>query len=180
MTESHQASSPIIPVIDERLAYQASAPADHKIKVDKYNELLEDIYQREVELTKIRSALVAMREEIAEETRILDGTNNETRDAVKDEEEKDEDDNGKEAEQLSDSSSEKGKKKNYKKTKGKGKGHIKRSKMADSELDAEWDYKLELIRSGSVKKERRASDASEKEVEMVPLRPKAGVMSASH
>lgn len=111
-----------------------------------------------------------MREEIAEEARMLDGINQETSDAVKDEKEEEEEE---EAEQLSDSSSEKGKKKNYKKTKGKGKGHNKRSKMADSELDAEWDYNLELIRNGSVKKERRASDASEKEVEMVPLRAKA-------
>ena len=145
------------------------------MKVDKYNELLEDIYQREVELTKIKSALVDMREEIAEEARLLDGT---TSDEMheKDDEEVEEEENSKEAGQLSDGS--KNLKKIYKKTKGKAKGHIKRSKMADSELDAEWDYKLELIRSGSVKKERHASNASEKEVEMVPLRAKA--LTASH
>jgi len=182
MTEPHQTSCPIIPVIDERLEYQASAPADHKIKVDKYNELLEDIYQREVELTKIKSALVDMREEIAEEARLLDGTSDhsETHDAAKDEEEEEEAENGKADEQLSDSSTKRANsKKIYKKTKGKAKGHVKRSKIADSELDAEWDYKLELLRNGSVKKDRRVSDASEKEVEMVPMRVKAG-LTASH
>lgn len=160
MAEAFQTSSPIIPVIDERLGYQANAPADHKIKVDKYNELLEDIYQREVELTKIKSALVDMREEIAEEARTLDGTSHETDNAVKVDEQ--------EAEQLSDNNSDgKKDKKSYKKNRGKGKGHNRRSKMADSELDAEWDYKLELMRNGSVRRER---DASEKEV---PLRAKA-------
>jgi hypothetical protein len=154
------------------------------MKVDKYNELLEDIYQREVELTKIKSALVDLREEIAGEARLLDETtSDETRDAAAGEgnEEAAEEE---EAKQLSDSSSSKkvNLKKVYKKTKGKGKGHIKRSKMADSELDAEWDYKLELLRSDeSVKKERRASlaDGFEKEVEMVPLRAKTG-LTTSH
>lgn len=149
------------------------------MKVDKYNELLEDIYQREVELAKIKSALVDLREEIANETRLLDETSDETGDAAKGNEEagKEEEE---EAEQLSDSSSSKkdNLKKTYKKTKGKAKGHIKRSKMADSELDAEWDYKLDLLRE-SVKKERRGSDAIAKEVEMVPLRAKT-VLTTSH
>lgn len=145
------------------------------MKVDKYNELLEDIYQREVELTKIKSALVDLRSEIAEEARLLDS--DETRDASKGNEEEEEE----EAEQLSDSSGSKrdNLKKIYKKTKGKAKGHIKRSKMADSELDAEWDYKLDLLRSESVKKERRGSDGFEKEVEMVPMRAKTG-LTTSH
>jgi hypothetical protein len=149
------------------------------MKVDKYNELLEDIFQREVELTKIKSALVDMREEIADEARLLDGTTSDgMHETVKDDEEVEEE-NGEEAGQLSDSSKKDNLRKTvYKKTKGKAKGHIKRSKMADSELDAEWDYKLELLRSGSVKKERRASNVSEKEVEMVPLRAKA--LTASH
>ena len=132
---------------------------------------MEDIYQREVELAKIKSALVDMREEIAEEARILDGTSQETRDVVKEEEEEEEaEDNNKELSDGSETS--KKDKKIYKKTKGKSKGHIKRSKMADCELDAEWDYKLELIRNGSVK-ERRGSNAE------VPLRAKTDV-SASH
>ena len=117
-----------------------------------------------------------MREEIAKEARLLDGTSdhNETHDAAKDEEEE-EGENGKVDEQLSDSSTKRdNSKKIYKKTKGKAKGHVKRSKIAESELDAEWDYKLELLRDGSVKKDRRVSDASEKEVEMVPMRVKAG------
>ena len=145
------------------------------MKVDKYNELLEDIYQREVELAKIKSALVDLRNEIAEEARLLNETRGETRDANEAAEEEEE------AGQLSDSSNSKrdNLKKIYKKTKGKSKGHIKRSKMADSELDAEWDYKLDLLRSESVKKERRASDGFEKEVEMVPLRAKTG-LTTSH
>jgi len=170
MTEA-QTTAPIIPVIDERLGYQTNAPADHKLKVDKYNELLEEIYQREVELTKMKSALVDMRSEIGEEARILDGTSEETRDGIEDDEEEEE------AEQVSDSNgSEKSKpqapkdKKNYKKTKGKGKGN-RRSKLADSELDAEWDYKLELMRND--KREIRASDVSEE----VPLRAKTTVTS---
>lgn len=148
------------------------------MKVDKYNELLEDIYQREVELTKIKSALVDLGSEIADETQLLDKTSDETGDAVKGSEEAEEEE---EAEHHSDSSSSKkdNLKKIYKKTKGKAKGHIKRSKMADSELDADWDYKLDLLRSDSVKKERRASEANEKDVEMVPLRAKTGLPVAS-
>ena len=115
-----------------------------------------------------------MDKEITEEARLLDGASDETPDAVKGEEEEEEEENGKE---LSDNGSDKGPKdkKVYKKTKGKSRAHIKRSKMVDSELDAEWDYKLDLMR-GSAKKERRASDASEKEV---PLRAKAG-LATSH
>lgn len=148
------------------------------MKVDKYNELLEDIYQREVELTKVKSALVDLREEITEfeGTQLLDKPTDETHDAAKGNEEAEEE----EAEHHSDSSSSKREhlKKIYKKTKGKAKGHIKRSKMADSELDAEWDYKLDLLRSESGKKERRASEGNEKEFEKVPLRAKTGVTSS--
>lgn len=176
MTESYQTSPPIVPVIDERLGYQASAPTDHKMKVDKYNELLEEIYQREAELTKIKSALVDMRSEIADEAQLLDKPSDDTGDAVKGNEEAEEDVE-EEAEHHSDSSSSKkdNLKKIYKKTKGRAKGHIKRSKMADSELDAQWDYKLDLLRNEPVKKERRASEANEKEV---PLRAKTGVASS--
>ena len=166
--------------LQERLGYQASAPTDHKMKVDKYNELLEDVYQREVELTKIKSALVDLRTEIAEETKLFDKTSDETRDAVKDNEEAEEEaEEGSEHNSDSSSSKKDNLKKVYKKTKGKAKGHIKRSKMADSVLDAEWDYKLDLIRSESVKKERRASVANEKEVEMVPLRAKTGQINVT-
>ena len=146
--------------------------------MDKYNELLEDIYQREVELTKIKSALVDLGSEIAEEAQHLDKTSDGTvtPDAANGEEAEEEE------EAASDSSGSKkdNMKKIYKKTKGKAKGYIRRSKMADSELDAEWDYKLDLIRSEPVKKERRASEANEKEVEMVPLRAKTGLTTGSH
>lgn len=50
-----------------------TAPVDHKKKVQEYNEMLEDIYQREVELTKIKSHLLAMRDEIVEEAQIYGG-----------------------------------------------------------------------------------------------------------
>ena len=155
------------------------------MKVDKYNELLEDVYQREVELSKMKSALVDLREEIAEDTRLLNKTSDdESVDAAKSNEEAAEEDEEEGAEQHSDSSSSKkdNLKKVYKKTKGKAKGHIKRSKMADSVLDAEWDYKLDLLRSESVKKERRGSDAvakDAKETEMIPLRAKTG-LTTSH
>jgi len=32
-------TAPIIPVIDERLACPPTAPSDHKMKVEQYNEL---------------------------------------------------------------------------------------------------------------------------------------------
>ena len=148
--------------------------------MDKYNELLEDIYQREVELTKIKSALVDLREEIAKEAGLLDKTSDETRDAAKGNEEVEEEEEEEEHHSDSSSSKKDNLKKIYKKTKGKAKGHVKRSKMADSELDAEWDYKLDLIRSESVKKERRASEANEKEVGMLPPRAKTGPGLSSH
>ncbi|KAF8154104.1 hypothetical protein B0H34DRAFT_676958 [Crassisporium funariophilum] len=176
MTESHQ-TSPIIPVIDERLGYDAKAPKDHKLKVEQYNDLLEDIYQREVELTKIKSALIAMRTEIDEDVRHMDGTSTLPREVVKFAEEETEAEKDKDAESLSDSS-DKGKKdkKSAKKAKAKGSKGSKKSRISDSELDAEWDYKLELSK-GSSKRERRASNASDVEVEMIPLRAKVALSS---
>jgi hypothetical protein len=94
MDQVPQATTPIIPVIDashhellslhslirsqiyfqERLAYLPEAPLDHKAKIDQYNELLEDVYQREVELSRFKSALTNMRQEITEEVVHLSST----------------------------------------------------------------------------------------------------------
>jgi len=173
MSELIQASAPIIPVIDERLAYLPTAPREHKAKVEQYNELLEDIYQREVELSRIKSALVDMRDEIAEEARHLDGTSVLPRDAAaaleaaKSESESDEaenvlsDSSGSSADKARKNPNSIGKPSSAaKKTKGKfGRLGNRHSKVPDAQLDAEWDYKLELGRGG--KKGRRGSEASE-------------------
>ena len=46
-------------------------PNDHTVKVEKYNSMLEDVYQCEVELTNITPTLLDMCDQIAEEARIL-------------------------------------------------------------------------------------------------------------
>jgi len=169
MAANFQTSAPIIPVIDERLDCPPTAPKDHKIKVQQYNELLEDIYQREVELSSIKSTLIDMREQIAQEARILKGTEAGdlaqqvqavgTHDATK----SDSSDSDAEHGVLSDSaSSDKSRQdatkvKVAKKTKTKAKD-ARRSKVPDAQLGGDWDYKLELGR-GSMHRGRRASDA---------------------
>jgi len=168
MTESYQTSPPIVPVIDVGVLRQPL------FAINKLSLGTSGIPSQRA--NKIKSALVDMRSEIADEAQLLDKPSDDTGDAVKGNEEAEEDVE-EEAEHHSDSSSSKkdNLKKIYKKTKGRAKGHIKRSKMADSELDAQWDYKLDLLRNEPVKKERRASEANEKEV---PLRAKTGVASS--
>jgi len=163
MTEAYQTTAPIIPVID------VDVPSNFCLQL-ALTLLLGTSWIPNQRASKMKAALVDLCSEIGEEARILDGTSDETRDDNEDQEEEEE------VEQLSDSNgSEKGKpskdKKNYKKTKGKGKGN-RRSKLADSELDAEWDYKLELIRND--KREIRASDINE---EVPQLRAKTTVTS---
>jgi len=176
MAEHFQASAPIIPVIDERLDCPPTAPKDHKAKVQRYNDLLEDIYQREVELSNIKSALLDMRHEIAEEAHILENTDASgtiaahaqqvqavgSHDAAKS-------DSSSLASSSSDASdvdpAEVGrngvaaaKVKVSKKTKTRAKG-ARRSKVPDTQL-GDWDYRLDI----STKKAQRAgSDESESE-----------------
>ncbi|KAF4611647.1 hypothetical protein D9613_003827 [Agrocybe pediades] len=174
MAQNLQTISPIIPVTDERLNYPVSAPKDHKAKVERYNDMLEDIYQRELELNTIKLSLIDMREQIAQEARILEGVNTtdiasqiqaaSTHDVVRS------DSSDSDAEQvLSDSSSSNGgrstavtalaaqvQKKVAKNIKTKAKGN-RRSKVPDAQLGGDWDYKLELGRGS---RGRRASDAS--------------------
>lgn len=178
-----QMAAPIIPVIDvcqlkpsyfgwwlikllqERLAYLPTAPNDHKVKVEKYNDLLEDIYQREVELSNIKSTLLDMRGQIAEEVRILRGTAT-VPPATLEAAGKSDSSESDEAEQvLSDSSS--GAQRDAapatkvaKKIKTKTKLGHRRSKVTDAQLSGEWDFQLELGKSSISKRGRRASDAS--------------------
>ena len=174
--------APIIPVIDvsslvtghyhyahrhnlqsfqERLAYLPEAPLEHKAKVDQYNDLLEDVYQRELELSRYKSTLTNMRQEIAEEVLHLSYTGVLPIERAKSDSESDETENA-----LSDSSGspddskahrngEAGRpraKTGSKKAKRKFTRH---SKVPEAQLNAEWDYHLELGRG------RRGSAASE-------------------
>ncbi|KDR78378.1 hypothetical protein GALMADRAFT_245533 [Galerina marginata CBS 339.88] len=173
MAENFQTAAPIIPVIDERLECLPTAPRDHKVKVQQYNELLEDIYQREVELSNIKSTLVDMREQIAQEARILEGTNisglvQQVQASASHEASKSDSGDSSDAEHavLSDSaSSDKSRRdavkllKDARKSKAKAKSS-RRSKVPDAQLGGEWDYKLELGR-GSLKRGQRASDAED-------------------
>jgi len=163
-------------VLQERLTFLASAPREHKAKVNEYNELLEDIYQREIELGRIKLALVDMRSEIVGEARHLEGTSVLPRDAAAALEAARSESESDEAENVLSDSSGSSEIKPWKatasapskvgaaakKTKGKfGRLGNRHSKVPDAQLDAEWDYKLELGPGG--KKGRRGSNASETE-----------------
>ncbi|RXW20147.1 hypothetical protein EST38_g5721 [Candolleomyces aberdarensis] len=63
---------PIIPVIDERLNFPKDATQDHKAKINTYNDMLEDIFIRELELAKLKASLVDMKVEIVEDAQTLD------------------------------------------------------------------------------------------------------------
>ncbi|KAF8901025.1 hypothetical protein CPB84DRAFT_1962186 [Gymnopilus junonius] len=183
MSEHFQASAPIIPVIDERLDYAPTAPQDHKIKVQRYNDLLEDIYQREVELSNIKSALLDMRQEITEEAHILENTDVNgiiiaqqlqatqavgSHDAARSDSSSlassssDASDVDSAERALAVASAAEGRGVNVKvskKTKTKAKS-ARRSKVPDARLGGEWDYKLDI----STKRAQRAgSDESESE-----------------
>jgi len=167
MADTLQSHAPVIPVVDERLVCLPTAPSDHKAKIAEYNELLEVIFQREVELTGIKSTLADMRETIAQEARILAGVEVPAP-AARSDAESDID-----AEHvLSDASSDKARgvagalKKTAKKDK-KPKGS-RRTKVPDAQLDGDWDYKLDLAARGA-NRGRRASDASESSNEEVAL-----------
>jgi len=164
MEQIIQATAPIIPVIDERLAYVPEAPLQHKAKIDQYNDLLEDVYQREVELTRYKSALTNMRQEIAEEafhlssTGVLPPVASATPiEGARSDSESEEAENG-----MSDSSGSTGDSKARRNSVGsrphgktgskKAKRRFTRnSKVPEAELDAEWDYQLELGRGSGRK-----------------------------
>ena len=173
--------------IQERIDCPTTAPKDHKLKVQQYNDLLEDIFQREVELSNIKSTLLDMRHEILEEARIFESTEPgvltaayaqqvqaaASHDAAR----------LSDASSLASSSSDASssdvdpaeqagtaadvlggrsggaKVKVAKKTKTKAKG-ARRSKVPDAQLGGDWDYRLDI----STKKVQRAgSDESESE-----------------
>jgi isoleucyl-tRNA synthetase len=164
-------TAPIIPVIDERLTCHPTAPSDHKMKVEQYNDLLEDIYQREVELSNIKSTLLDMRDQIAQEVRILNGSAGVPSATLEANAIKSDSSESDEAEQaLSDSSSGARRdammKKGVKKTKAKAKLGHRRSKVPDAQLSGEWDYRLELGRSSISKRGRRASGTSDSDVRL--------------
>ncbi|PPR01681.1 hypothetical protein CVT24_001510 [Panaeolus cyanescens] len=175
---SVQNNIPMIPVIDELLVPSATAPAEHKKKVQEYNEMLEDIYQREVELTRIKSHLLSMRDEIVEEAQIYGGA--EAMESIiaastilninsySDEGLDSDSASGSENNVLSDGTGSTGiapykaaakaskprpKIKGTMKSKGTG---YRRSKVPDAQLGASWDYRLDVNRGGrrSVDEER--------------------------
>ena len=45
----------------ERLRYASSAPKEHKVKVKSYEDLLEEIYEHEIGLAKMKSVLACDR-----------------------------------------------------------------------------------------------------------------------
>ncbi len=157
-----------VPFLQERLSYLPEAPHDHREKIDRYNELLEDVYQREVELTRFKSALLDMHQEITEEVQHLSSTGvlspiTTAIDAAKSESESEGAENV-----HSDSSGSSGDYKSRRNSSGrpsvKGGKKIKRkfgrlgnrnSKVPEAQLDAEWDYRLDLGKKG-----RRGSDVS--------------------
>lgn len=165
-----QMAAPIIPVIDERLAYLPTAPNDHKVKVEKYNDLLEVIYQRELELSGIKSTLIDMRDQIAEEARILDGTASVPPATLEAAGKSDSSESDEAEHVLSDSSS--GARRDAataakvaKKTKTKTKLN-RRSKATEAKLSGDWDYQLELGKGSISKRGRRPSDASDSDVRL--------------
>jgi hypothetical protein len=140
------------------------------VKVEKYNDMLEDIYQREVELSNIKSTLLDMRDQIAEEARILDGTAS-VPPATLEAAGKSDSSESDEAEQvLSDSSSGAHAAtvtKVAKKIKTKTKLGHRRSKVTDAQLSGEWDFQLEFGGKSSISRRgRRPSDASDSGVRL--------------
>jgi hypothetical protein len=140
------------------------------MKIEQYNDLLEDIYQREVELSNIKSTLLDMRDQIAQEALIFEtaGVPPATVEATAIKSDSSDSD---EAEQvLSDSSSSARRdattKKGVKKSKAKAKLGHRRSKVLDAQLSGEWDYKLELGRSSISKRGRRDSGASDSDIRL--------------
>lgn len=153
--------------MQERLDYHPSANKEQKDRVAKFNELLEEIHERKMELVKMEEALVDMRTEIVEENHILAGTADEVK--VEEVEEPAE-----AAEVLSDDSDKltekekKDRKRRSKGTKGKGKGWERPSKVSDSEMDVEWDYRLDVANAPK-QQGRRASVAEDAEDTKIAL-----------
>jgi hypothetical protein len=58
--------------LQERLNFPTDATKDHKVKIHTYNDMLEGIFQRELELAKLKASLVDMKLEIVEEAQTLD------------------------------------------------------------------------------------------------------------
>lgn len=156
-----------ITIFQERLAYLPEAPLDHKAKIDQYNDLLEDVYQREVELTRFKSALTNMRQEISEEvvhlssTGVLPPVPSATPVEGKSDSDSDAENvlSDSTSGSIGDSKAPRRPKTGSKKAKRKFTRH---SKVPDAELDAEWDYQLDL----SGKKGRRGSAASERNTQI--------------
>ncbi|TFK24883.1 hypothetical protein FA15DRAFT_618808 [Coprinopsis marcescibilis] len=164
---------PMIPVLDERLVSPGDATRDHKFKIESYNDLLEDIYHRELELSKLKAGLIDMRAIIVEEAQTLDnngtpivpgpatelgGVPSESTDAAASES-----DGG----ISSDNSlTEKGPKGAMKKRRGsKGKFKCKgreKVRISGEEMGQNWDYNVRSSRRTHL---RRASDASESDLE---------------
>ncbi|KAJ2915114.1 hypothetical protein MD484_g5295, partial [Candolleomyces efflorescens] len=148
---------PIIPVIDERLNFPVDASKDHKDKIHSYNDMLEDIFQRELELAKLKASLVDMKVEIVEEGQTLDPkgrvilpsslkTDSESSDAAassssEGDSEALETDSASGEDVASKLAKPKNRKRRGSKGKSKGKG---RDATRKEELGKDWDYNLSM------------------------------------
>ncbi|KAJ3521839.1 hypothetical protein NMY22_g12144 [Coprinellus aureogranulatus] len=146
------APQPIVPVIDERLHFPSDATKPHKDKINSYNDLLEEVFQRELELARLKASLVDMKVEIVEEAQTLDTTGQViSAESLKaGEADVESSESGEEAESDSAASGEdaaakkdgSGKKKRRgSKGKSKGKGRVA---MRAEERGANWDYNLNV------------------------------------
>ncbi|KAF5326093.1 hypothetical protein D9611_000859 [Ephemerocybe angulata] len=167
------APQPIIPVTDERLNYPLDADKVHKAKINDYNDLLEDIFHRELELAKLKASLIDMKVEIVEEAQTLDTTGNvilpsslrggEPTDASKSDSSSGEDGESDAGASGPASGSEEGaakkgalKKRRGSKGKSKGKG---RDATRTEERGASWDYNLNV--AGGARRGRLEDDAED-------------------
>ncbi|EAU87603.1 hypothetical protein CC1G_09700 [Coprinopsis cinerea okayama7 len=167
---------PMIPVLDERLVCPTDGAKDHRSKIEIYNELLESLFHRELELSKLKESLLDMRTEIIEEAPTLDtngaalavsgpATELEAEGLSESAEESDGTGSGV-VSSASDSEVKAsvrggGKRKRGSKGKYKGKGR-ERVRISGEELGALWDYEVSPSKRQRV---RRVSNAGESDVE---------------
>jgi len=136
----------------ECVGYMSSAPKKHKDKVERYNDLLEKIYEHKLELAKMKSAPEDMCQEIVEDAQSLGvkavdtNINGETSDNDSIDKEKKDKKRG-------------GRVKAIVKGKGKNLEEVKGCRQGDGHNDVEWDYNLEL--SNSTRCGCHASDMSD-------------------
>ncbi|KAF8999773.1 hypothetical protein BDQ17DRAFT_1543435 [Cyathus striatus] len=141
-------ASHMIPVTDERLEYHPKGNKEQKAKIDAYNDMVEDVYERKVELVRMEETLIDMRREILEENAILSGV---VQVPAEESESEKEEESGEQVLSDSGSSDKSGdkaakkaeKKKTGFKSKAKSKGR-ERTKVGGARMDVDWDYRLDV------------------------------------